>query len=263
MKKKLLMIMTTVLLLTMSTETHAGRVVPIVVPHRPRVIRMVTEEEKQEKIRERVGVYKLGENPLNLLITKEKYKEVENLCLGKEIWTKKSIYKKTIQDIRERDRVLLFDKHTNKGYEIPYDEMKSFLVKEYKDVNLTNPVDVIEIEIADETRAMEMASFEIIADDKHYKLEVQDRQLEEVKNTLENIKERNGGKTGLSVIQVKIGSEETLVSKAELNEITSKIDTEQAKIAQKEASQLSSYYLFQFVGILIVIIVIIFALLIR
>lgn len=261
MKKKLLVIMTTVLFLTMSTETYASNFIPVV-HGGPRVIRMVTEEEKQEKIRERVGVYKLGENPLNLLITKEKYKEVENLCIGKEIWTKKSIYKKTIQDIRERDRVLLFDKHADKGYEIPYDEMKSFLKKEYKDVNLTNPVDVIEIEIADETRAMEMASFEIIADDKHYKLDVQDRQLEDVKNTLENIKQRNGGKTGLSVIQVKIGSEETLVSKSELKEIMSKIDTEQAKIAQKEASQLSSYYLFQFVGILMVIVVIVIAVLI-
>lgn len=250
-----------IIILTINIQVFAYFSAPVIVqPVRPfpsKITTMDGRTDEEEALRDMVGVYRLANNPVIISFSEEDYEKLKETYKNKQVWQKDRIYIKTIEHIRDKNNILIFDRNLNKGYEVTEEELKDFLSTLNYKLETEYKVDLVEVELADKTEIIDMMSLEITYNKKQeLYLDITSKQYEEIKELLKTFKEEKQGLSELSKIEVNIDGNKEEISKKEFKQIVDKIGTKQAKKLYKEIGSASGERVFNLAFIIFIIVMV-------
>lgn len=199
--------------------------IPIYVPSDSEI-----EQAQEVLIKLYDGVYKLGKNPLIIGFSEEDYPKIEELVNEKKVLEKNEIYRKTLSDAREKGNVVVYELKSQKGFEVPEQELGEFMVKTNLKNNLENQPDIVEVWETNKTKIIKFKPIEI----EHTKIDplpidVEEEKIEEIKNKLQDMEKHRDKTIKRSKLIIHIDGNSYKVTEEELKEILNIIDTYQSQ----------------------------------
>lgn len=176
------------------------------------------------------GVYKLGKKPLVIGFSEEDYPKIKELVKEKKILEKSEIFRETLSNAREKGNVVVYEPKSQKGFEVPEQELNEFMVKTNLKHNLENQPDIVEIWETDKTEIVKFKTIEV----EHTKIDslpidVPEEKMEEVKNKLQDMERNRRKPLKKSKLTIHIEGNSYKVTEEELKEILNIINTYQSQ----------------------------------
>lgn len=84
--------------------------------------------EKETNLKYDIGVYRLGQQPLILGLSKEDYSKLDELFKGIRVWNEDSIFSNILDTAKRAGNIIVYDKNNKKGYEVLEKQLNEFLV---------------------------------------------------------------------------------------------------------------------------------------
>lgn len=199
--------------------------IPIYVPSDSEI-----EHTQEFLIKSYDGVYKLGKNPLVIGLSEEDYPKIKELAKEKKILEKSEIFRKTLSDAREKGNVVVYEPKSQKGFEVPEQELNEFMMKTNLKNDLENQPDIVEIWETDKTEVVKFKTIEI----EHSKIDplpidVPEEKTEEIKNKLQDMEKYRKKPLKRSKLTIHIEGNSYKVTEEELKEILNIINTYQSQ----------------------------------
>lgn len=225
--KNLFNILITILCLIIPAQVSANTIpIPI-----NRTSTLEIDKEKEEKTKEVIGIYKLGQQPLILGISQADYPKIEELIKGTRVWKEDAIYSNVL-DLAKRDgNILVYDKKSKKGYEISEQVFNDFLVSNNLRINSENQNDVVEIWETDKTQVINLQQIQIENDViEPLPIDVPEYKMDQVRQELKILEEIREKPLEISKYKIIIDGIQKYVTEEEIKRILNTIETQESKI---------------------------------
>lgn len=234
-------ILLTILCLIIPAQVVAAPV-PIVMPipiRTPSIDEIKLSAEKELKYN--FGVYKLGQQPLILGISKEDCPKLDELTKGTRVWNEDSIFRDILDKAKRAGNIVVYDKKIKKGYEIPEEKLKTFLIENNLNPNEKNQIDVVEIWETEKTQVITFKEITITnkkIDYKKFPVSVPEYKYEQIQTKFEELKQLREKPLNKSENQIYFGEEPEKITKEELNVILKEIGTQESSTFMENMEEL-------------------------
>lgn len=241
--KNLCKILLTILCLIIPAPVVAAPV-PIVMPipvRTPSSAEITLSAERGLKYN--FGVYKLGQQPLILGISKDDYPKLDELIKGTRVWNEDSIFRDILDKAKRAGNIIVYDKKSKKGYEIPEEKVKTFLTENNLNPNEKNQIDVVEIWETEKTQVITFKEITISnkkIDYKKFPVNVPEYKYEQIQTKFEELKQLREKPLNKSENQIYFGKVPENITKEELNLILKEIGTQEASTIMANIDELKA-----------------------
>lgn len=206
--------------------------VPIIMPvpvRTPSVSESTMEKEKN--LKNDIGIYKLGQQPLILGISKEDHSKLEELFKGTRVWNEDSIFSNILDTAKRTGNILVYDKKNKKGYEVPEQQLNEFLVANKLENKTQNQNDVVEIWETDKTQVINLQQIQIENDViEPLPIDVPEYKMDQVRQELKILEEIREKPLEISKYKIIIDGIQKYVTEEEIKRILNTIETQESKI---------------------------------
>ena len=261
--KKIYKIIIILALLIMPVQVSAT---PIIMPvpihvRRPSAAEIKYSAERDLKINS--GIYKLGQQPLILGISKEDYPKLEELFSGTRLWKWDAIFSDTLDAAKRSGNIVVYDKKNETVYEVPEEKLKSFLAENNLENNSKNQNDIVEIWETEKTQVVNLKQVKVgHKDTRPTLLDVPEYKIEEIKLKIKDFESLREKSFKEPKYRIKIDDESNYITKSELKKILNVIDTQQSRTAMEDIDERvdllkqENYFAFAMMAMVIALIII-------
>ena len=201
--------------------------------------------EKETNLKYDIGVYRLGQQPLILGLSKEDYSKLDELFKGTRVWNEDSIFSNILDTAKRAGNIIVYDKKNKKGYEVLEKQLNEFLVANKLENKTQNQNDVVEIWETDKTQIITFQEIKIAnkkLENTKLPISVPEYKMEEVKTKFEELKQLRTTPLKKSENQIYFGETPENITNEELNIILKDIGTQQASTFMDNMEELKSIY---------------------